>query len=36
MRINFGSPEKLGLIRFHPGTLYEGPYRQRCLRPPGC
>jgi hypothetical protein len=36
VRIRSGSPEKLGLIRFHSGSLYEGPYRQRCLRPPGC
>lgn len=36
VRINWGSPEKMGLVRFAPGKLYEGPYRQRCLRPPGC
>src|SRR5581483_9914054 len=31
-----GGGEQLGLTRFAPGSLYEGPYRQRCLRPPGC
>jgi mannosyltransferase len=36
VRIKGSSPEKLGLIRFAPGELYEGPFRQRCMRPPGC
>jgi len=36
VRIRGGSPEKLGLIRFAPGKLYEGPFRERCMRPPGC
>ena len=36
VRISRRSPEKMGLIRFAPGDLYTGPFRQRCLRPPGC
>ena len=36
VRIRSSSPEKMGLIRFAPGKLYEGPFRQRCFRPPGC
>ncbi|HYH48857.1 MAG TPA: glycosyltransferase family 39 protein [Acidimicrobiia bacterium] len=36
VRIKGSTPEKLGLIRFAPGELYEGPFRQRCMRPPGC
>lgn len=36
VRIKSWSPEKMGLIRFAPGELFEGPFRQRCLRPPGC
>jgi hypothetical protein len=36
VRINGHSPEHLGLIRFAPGDLYTGPFRQRCMRPPGC
>ncbi|MNC97972.1 hypothetical protein D3C83_158030 [compost metagenome] len=36
VRLAGWSPEKMGLIRFAPGPLYEGPFRQRCLRPPGC
>jgi mannosyltransferase len=36
VRIRSWAPEKMGLIRFAPGELYEGPFRQRCLRPPGC
>jgi hypothetical protein len=36
VRVQSWSPEKLGLIRFAPGDLYEGPNKQRCHRPPGC
>jgi hypothetical protein len=36
VRIRSWAPEKMGLIRFAPGELYEGPFRQRCMRPPGC
>ncbi|HEV8626068.1 MAG TPA: glycosyltransferase family 39 protein [Acidimicrobiia bacterium] len=36
VRINPLRPEKMGLIRFAPGELYEGPFSQRCYRPPGC
>jgi hypothetical protein len=36
VRIQWWSPEKLGLIRFVPGDVYEGPFSQRCYRPPGC
>jgi hypothetical protein len=36
VRIRWSSPEKLGLARFAPGELYEGSFRERCLRPPGC
>lgn len=36
VRISRHRPEKMGLIRFAPGELYEGPFSRRCYRPPGC
>jgi mannosyltransferase len=36
VRINWGTPEHLGLIRFAAGDLYTGPFAERCMRPPGC
>ena len=36
VRINWARPEHLGLIRFAPGEVYEGPFAFRCMRPPGC
>ena len=36
VRISRWSPEKMGLVRFPPGELYTGPFRERCLHPPGC
>ena len=36
VRMNWHSPEHLGLIRFPPGDIYAGPFSERCIRPPGC
>ena len=36
VRLDWHSPEHLGLIRFAPGELFAGPFSQRCIRPPGC
>ena len=36
VRLSWHSPEHMGLVRFAPGDLYAGPFRQRCFRPPGC
>ena len=36
VRLDWHSPEHLGLIRFAPGDLYTGPFSERCARPPGC
>ena len=36
VRLQWSSPEHLGLIRFAPGQIYAGPFSERCLRPPGC
>jgi len=36
VRLDWHSPEHLGLVRFAPGELYAGPFAQRCIRPPGC
>ena len=36
VRLNWHSPEHLGLIRFAPGEIYAGPFTERCTRPPGC
>jgi mannosyltransferase len=36
VRVQWWWPEKMGLIRFAPGDVYEGPNKQRCYRPPGC
>ena len=36
VRLDWHSPEHLGLIRFAPGELFAGPFSQRCTRPPGC
>ena len=36
VRLDWHSPEHLGLIRFAPGDLYTGPFAERCTRPPGC
>jgi mannosyltransferase len=36
VRINWGRPEHLGLIRFAPVDLDAGPFTHRCNRPPGC
>jgi mannosyltransferase len=36
VRLNWHSPEHLGLARFAPGEIYAGPFSQRCIRPPGC
>jgi len=36
VRIDWHRPEHLGLIRFAPGKIYEGPFTFRCMHPPGC
>jgi hypothetical protein len=36
VRLDWHSPEHMGLIRFAPGDLYTGPFGDRCTRPPGC
>jgi hypothetical protein len=36
VRLRWSSPEHMGLIRFAPGDIYAGPFRELCLRPPGC
>ena len=36
VRIDWHSPEHLGLIRFAPADPDAAPFTHRCNRPPGC